>query len=157
MSVSLLIECGCSALALNELRVKGCETPNSTFGKLGVEGSATIQVGDAVKYDTSTNTWSRVNTNDTLTNYIVGIVQTLKDRETGAIYNSVDVGTTAFFGAIIWTSGGDPIQAECIHVYDTGVRTAFAPETHTGLAAKFNLIPFTGHDGSTESYYITLK
>ncbi len=157
MAVSLLTECGCSAEALNELILKGSIEPNKVFAKLAREIGASIQVGDVIKYETSSNSWTRVNTDDTLTNYIIGIVQTLKDLETGAIYNEVSVNDTAFLGAITWASNGDPIKASCLYIYDSGVRTQFAPETHTGLAAKFNLIPFTGHDGSTESYYVALK
>ena len=157
MSVDLLIECACSSLALNELITKGCNRPTQTFGKLGIDTGATVQIGDWVKYDTSTNTWLRVATSDDLANYIVGVVSCIKNGETGEVLNSVSVDTTAFFGAILWTSGGDPIKASCTYVYNSGTRTAFAPETHTSLASKVSLIPFTGHDGSTETYYFTLK
>ena len=157
MTVDMVYLCGCSAEALNELILKGSIEPNKVFAKLSQETGASVQVGDVIKYETSTNSWTRVNTDDTLTNYIVGVVATLKDLETGAVYNVVNVDTEAFLGAITWASNGDPIKASCLYLYDSGTRTQFAPETHTGLASKFNLIPFTGHDGSTESYYVALK
>jgi hypothetical protein len=150
--------CGCAYVAINSIERKGLD-PLGVPGKLIVESGITIQVNQWVKYNTSSNGWEIIETGDTIgATDKVGVVFRLKDALTdGKEYNAVSVSTEAFESAIIWTagSGSTHIKAGDTYIWNGSALVAFAPETHTSLAGRLELVPYAGING--EVYYFTFK
>jgi len=156
MSIDILSSCACAYLALNNIRIKG-ENPQFVNGTLQQGSGVTIQIGDFVKYDTTTNDWERVLTTDSLTfgTDRVAVVARLKEVSTGEEKGSVTLTSGQFKNALLWMNGGN-INIRCAdcYLYDgSGVRTVFNPETHTSLAGLLQIHPFNDIDGGQTYYF----